>query len=53
VIGSVLFGMIVQEVIGRDLGETDIGTALIAVPGTLLGLGVVWFLGVREERHAD
>jgi hypothetical protein len=53
VIGSVLFGLIVQEVMGRDLGETDVGTALIAVPGTLLGLAVVWFLGVREERQVD
>jgi len=53
VIGAVLFGLIVQEVSGRDLGETDVATALIAVPGTLLGLAVVWFLGVREERQAD
>jgi ABC-type Fe3+ transport system permease subunit len=53
VIGAVLFGLVVQEVMGRDLGETDVATALIAVPGTLLGLAVVWFFGVREERQVD
>ncbi|HET7417682.1 MAG TPA: hypothetical protein VFJ61_08675 [Solirubrobacterales bacterium] len=53
VIGSVLFGLIVQEAMGRDLGDTDVGTALIAVPGTLIGLAVVWFLGTRDERRVE
>ncbi|HXR60097.1 MAG TPA: hypothetical protein VN732_02110 [Solirubrobacterales bacterium] len=52
VIGSVVFGLIVQSASGKDLGDTDLSTALIAVPGTLIGLAVVWFIGVREERPA-
>jgi hypothetical protein len=46
-LGAVLFGAIVQIAAGKGVGETDLGTALIAVPGTLIGLGVVWMIGVR------
>ena len=48
-IGAVVFGAIVQAVAGRGLGETDLGTALLAVPGVAIGLAVVWALGAREE----
>ncbi|HEX6665883.1 MAG TPA: hypothetical protein VF081_04750 [Solirubrobacterales bacterium] len=51
VLGSVIFGLIVQEAMGRSLGDTDLGTALLAIPGTAIGLSIVWFLGVREERQ--
>jgi hypothetical protein len=53
VIGSIVFGLIVQEASGKSMGETDIGTALIAVPGVLIGLAVVWIIGVRAESLAD
>jgi ABC-type Fe3+ transport system permease subunit len=49
VLGSVIFGMIVQEASGKDLGDTDLSTALIAVPGTLIGLAIVYAIGVRSE----
>lgn len=52
VIGAVVFGLIVQEISGKTLGETNLGTALIAVPGVAIGLAVVWVLGVRAERAA-
>jgi ABC-type Fe3+ transport system permease subunit len=51
VIGAIVFGLIVQEASGKTMGETDLGTALIAVPGVALGLGVVYFLGVRAENQ--
>jgi ABC-type Fe3+ transport system permease subunit len=51
VLGAVIFGLIVQEASGKTLGETDLSTALIAVPGTLIGLAVVYALGVRSEEH--
>jgi len=51
VLGSVIFGWIVQEISGKTLGETDLSTALIAVPGTLIGLGVVYAIGARSEEH--
>ena len=53
VLGSVIFGMIVQEASGKDLGDTDLSTALISVPGTLIGLTVVYVIGVRSEEQAD
>jgi ABC-type Fe3+ transport system permease subunit len=52
VLGSIIFGLIVQEASGKDLGDTDLSTALIAVPGTLIGLAVVYAIGVRSEEHA-
>jgi ABC-type Fe3+ transport system permease subunit len=51
VFGSVIFGMIVQEASGKSLGETDLSTALIAIPGTLIGLAVVYAIGVRSEEQ--
>jgi ABC-type Fe3+ transport system permease subunit len=53
VLGSILFGLIVQEVSGRSLGDTDLGTALLAIPGTAIGLGVVYALGIRGEQQPD
>jgi ABC-type Fe3+ transport system permease subunit len=53
VIGAVVFGLIVQEISGKGLGDTDLGTALTAVPGVALGLGVVWFLGVRADERLE
>ena len=52
VLGSIIFGMIVQEASGKGLGETDLSTALIAIPGVLIGLGVVYAIGVRSEQQA-
>lgn len=52
VLGAVIFGLIVQQIAGRGLGETDVSTALIAIPGTLIGLAIVYALGARaEEKH--
>ena len=49
VVGAVLFGLLIHgfTVPGRE--ETDIVTTLEAIPGTILGLAVVWFIGVRQE----
>jgi hypothetical protein len=51
VLGSVIFGLIVQEIMGKALGDTDLGTALLAIPGTAIGLGVVYAIGVRQRRR--
>ena len=53
VLGSVLFGLIVQQASGRSLGDTDLGTALLAIPGTAIGLAVVYAIGVRAEAQLD
>jgi ABC-type Fe3+ transport system permease subunit len=51
VLGSLIFGLIVQEASGKSLGDTDVSTALVAIPGVLIGLGVVYAIGVRSERQ--
>jgi hypothetical protein len=52
VLGAIVFGMIVQEVTGKDLGDTDLSTALIAIPGTAIGLAIVYAIGTRSEGRA-
>lgn len=53
VLGSIIFGLIVQEASGKTLGETDVSTALISVPGVLIGLAIVYAIGMRQERQPD
>jgi hypothetical protein len=50
-IGAMISGAIVQIATGRGLGETDLGTALMAVPGVAIGLAVVYAIGIRAERQ--
>ena len=52
-IGAVVFGAIVEIASGKGLGDTDIGTALTAIPGVAIGLAVIWFIGIRTERAAE
>ena len=50
--GAINLGMIVQEVSGKALGDTDLSTALIAIPGTAIGLAFVYAIGIRSEERA-
>jgi uncharacterized membrane protein len=49
VAGAMAVGAAAQIAAGKSIGETDLATALIAVPGTLLGLGAVYLWGLRTE----
>jgi ABC-type Fe3+ transport system permease subunit len=51
VLGSIIFGLIVQEASGKSLGDTDLSTALVAIPGVLIGLGIVYAVGARSARE--
>jgi tetrahydromethanopterin S-methyltransferase subunit D len=53
VTGAMISGSIAQIASGRTIGDTDLGTALVAVPGTLVGLAAIYALGVRRERLAS
>ncbi|MBM3666852.1 MAG: hypothetical protein FJW90_05120 [Actinobacteria bacterium] len=48
--GAMVTGAIAQLALGESIGQTDLATALYAVPGTLLGLALVYAVGVRQER---
>jgi hypothetical protein len=51
-IGSALFGWIVNgfSIPGRH--ATTVTTVLEAIPGALIGLAIVWFIGLRNEQSA-
>ncbi|HEV7808249.1 MAG TPA: hypothetical protein VGO80_20750 [Solirubrobacteraceae bacterium] len=53
VLGAILFGLVVHgfAVPGQD--ETNLGTVLEAVPGSLLGVALVYFVGDRAERKRE
>lgn len=48
--GAMTSGAIAQVALGRSIGDTDITTALVAIPGVLAGLGLAYVVGVRRER---
>ena len=49
-IGSVLFGLLINLGIPSE-SETDLLTGVEAVPGALAGMGLMWWLGVRQIRQ--
>jgi hypothetical protein len=49
VAGAMLTGAISQIASGSTIGQTDIVTALVAIPGTLIGLAAIYALGVSRE----
>jgi hypothetical protein len=52
VAGAMATGAIAQIASGRGVGETDLATVLVAVPGTLIGLAVIYAIGARREPAA-
>jgi ABC-type Fe3+ transport system permease subunit len=50
VTGAMVTGAIGQIASGNSIGQTGIETVLYALPGTLLGLAVVYAIGSRQER---
>jgi Ca2+/Na+ antiporter len=50
--GAMISGAIVQIASGRSIGDTDIGTVLVAVPGTLIGIAAIYVIGMRREHLA-
>lgn len=52
VIGAMVFGLIVLVVSGKSVGDTDLLTALTAIPGVVIGLGVVYVVGLRTEQRS-
>ena len=48
--GAIASGALWQIAIGDSIGQTDIMTVLAAVPGCLIGLALIYALGLRDER---
>ncbi len=47
--GAMVSGAIEQIASGKTIGNTDMVTVIAAIPGTLVGLAVVYALGVRSD----
>ena len=48
-LGAIVTGAIAQIIMGDPIGTTGIETVLFAIPGTALGLALVYAIGVRQE----
>ena len=51
VIGAMASGFLYYSVAGDTIGDTDVVTLLAAVPGTLIGLAIVYAIGARNEER--
>ena len=49
-IGSFLFGLLIHGFSIPGQSDTSLLSAVEAVPGAVLGMAFVWWLGVRQER---
>jgi hypothetical protein len=47
--GAILFGLAVNGFSVPGQNDTNLVTALYAIPGTMIGLAVVYLLGARRE----
>ena len=51
--GAALFGLIVNGFVVPGLHTTHLYTALEAIPGALIGMGLVYAEGIRRERAVE
>ena len=51
--GSMITGAVAQVAMGRGIGETDLVTVIVAVPGAILGIAFIYVVGVRAEAEAE
>ena len=49
VTGALISGALIHIASGRTIGDTDIGTVIAAVPGALIGMAIVYWIGSRQE----
>jgi hypothetical protein len=50
VAGSVIFGLLVSGVSLPSRADVSVMTALEGIPGSVIGMGIVWVIGMRRER---
>jgi hypothetical protein len=52
-VGAMASGAIAQILLDKTIGNTDLATAFYAIPGALIGLAVVYAMGVRSGVEAE
>ena len=50
VFGALLFGLLINGFVVPGQNDTDLLTALEAVPGALIGIAATYYEGLRRER---
>ncbi len=53
VAGSMVTGALAQIATAQSIGETDIATVLVAVPGALIGMAIAYVVGQRAEDERE
>jgi ABC-type Fe3+ transport system permease subunit len=51
--GAMVSGAIAQIALGKTIGDTDLATAFYAIPGTVIGLAIIYAWGVRTGVEAE
>jgi outer membrane lipoprotein SlyB len=51
--GGMISGAIAQIALGQGIGDTDLATAIYAIPGALVGLAVIYAIGMRSGVEAE
>ena len=49
VVGALLLGVLLSGLSLPSREETNLVTALIGIPGAMLGIAAVWLIGARSE----
>ena len=50
-IGAVVFGLIINLGTIPGQHDTHLLTGLEAIPGAIIGMGIVWLVGVRQDER--
>jgi hypothetical protein len=51
VLGSLVFGFLVHGLSVPGQNDTNVLNALEAIPGAMIGMAVVYWIGLRQERE--
>ena len=51
--GAMVTGTIAQIALGQGIGETDLATAIYAIPGAAIGLAIIYAIGLRSGVEAE
>ncbi len=49
VVGAVISGLLLAGFVVPGADDTNLLTAFEAVPGTILGIAAIWYIGMRSE----
>jgi hypothetical protein len=51
VLGSLIFGYVIHGLNVPGQSDTSVLNALEAIPGAMIGMGIVYWIGLRQERE--